>query len=216
MPAPPAAPRSAAATAPVRRGMSAANTVVHHSVTRACATRPRARPGRPSSSPAARAAASGDRWVLRACTVDGTPLSPPASSAATSTRPGLGRSGRTELDPEERLAVAVAAVDDRIGALIATRIAAHDDRVVECSPGKSHDSIDGCAEPDAEHERADCTVVTRRWFVHPGSLPATPRRQTLAVIRQMSESGTSQSARVDPHAIPSVATRSRRMPSQMG
>jgi hypothetical protein len=116
MPAPPRAPQSAAAPAPARRGTSAANTPVHHSVTRACATTPRARPGRPSSSPAARAAASGDRPVPRACTVDGTPLNPPASSAAPSSRPGLGRSGRTELDPKERLAVTVARVDDRTGA----------------------------------------------------------------------------------------------------
>ena len=79
-----------------RRGSTAARTPAHASDRAAWAANPRARPDRPSTSPAARAAPSTGRRVTKAWTVDGAPLSTPATTAAATTwwAKGTGRPER--------------------------------------------------------------------------------------------------------------------------
>ena len=94
MPAPAAAPHATSC----RRGRSACSTQVHHAVRATCARPPRSTLGRPSSSPAARVAASGDRPRTSAWAVDGSPLRVPATSAARATL-ATGRRTRRRLAP---------------------------------------------------------------------------------------------------------------------
>ena len=83
-----AAPMPSPATAPhiaVRRaGSTSDSTAVHPHVMTTWARIPRGTVARPISVPAARVEASTDRPVATACTVDGTPLSTPATTAARS------------------------------------------------------------------------------------------------------------------------------------
>ncbi len=69
----------------VPRGSATTNTLVHPRVTVVCASTPRRRPGRPSNAPAALVAPRTGRPVAIAWSVDGSPLSVPATSAAGST-----------------------------------------------------------------------------------------------------------------------------------